>query len=252
MMEKERSFPTEPLLMSQVVKTPMKISGLEKTSLIDYPGKIAAVVFTQGCNLRCGFCHNPELIPISSFNEIYVEDVIEYLEKRKNVLDGVVITGGEPTLQKDLDKFMTKIKKLNLLVKLDTNGSNPQVLKKLIDKELIDFIAMDVKGAFENYIQICGLKNTKVIQESINVIINSKIEHEFRTTVLPKYHKKEDFFKIGEILKGADAYAIQGFRPEVTYLSELTKEKRFTHPQLEEFADIMRGYIKNVVIRYND
>jgi pyruvate formate lyase activating enzyme len=231
----------------------MKISGFQKTTLIDYPGKIAAIIFTQGCNFRCGYCHNPELIPINNKQESISEtEVFLYLQKRKSILDGVVITGGEPTVQSDLMELIKGVKKVGLLVKLDTNGSNPKLLKELINKKLVDFVAMDIKGKLQDYEQICGFKNTKLIQESIKIILESDVEYEFRTTILPKHHSKNDFDNIGNLLKGAQNYAIQGFRSKTTYLKEFMNESKFKHTEIDEFAIVLRKYIKNVVIRYND
>ena len=156
----------------------MKISGMQKLTLLDYPGNIACLIFTQGCNFRCPFCHNSELLANQDENLIKEEEVMSYLEKRKGLLDGVVISGGEPLLQKDIETFMKKVKKLGYKIKLDTNGSNPHKLKDLIAKGLVDYVAMDVKNDFINYDKTSGVKsNTDFIKESIAIIENSNIEY---------------------------------------------------------------------------
>ncbi len=184
----------------------MKISGLLKFSMIDFPGSISAIVFTQGCNVRCAYCHNPELIPPAQ-NEEYAlseEEVLEYLERRKHSLDGVVITGGEPTLQKDLDKFALTLKSMGYMVKLDTNGTNPEMVQKLIDKKLVDFIAMDIKAPFEKYEAICGPIDIEKVKQTMQIILSSGINYQFRTT----YYK--------EILNDNDIEAIKAMLPDVS------------------------------------
>ncbi len=232
----------------------MKIAGLVKTSLIDYPGKVAAVVFTQGCNFRCGFCHNPDLIPLEgpvTAVEYPEEQILEFLDTRSGKLDGVVITGGEPMLQPDLLAFMRKIKGKGLLVKLDTNGSNPAMLKTAISEGLVDYIAMDIKGPLENYEKICGYKNTTGIERSIKLIMDSGIDYDFRTTVLPHYHKLDDFHKVGELLRGAKRYTLQGFRPKITYDKSLAVERSFNQEELAAIASVMESYVKKVVVHDN-
>lgn len=229
----------------------MKIAGLVKSSLIDYPGKVAAVVFTQGCNFHCGFCHNPDLIPIDSEASIATDEVLAFLEKRKNILDGIVITGGEPMVQPDLSLFMKRLKDMGYLVKLDTNGSNPGALAKVISDGLVDYIAMDIKGPLENYENICGHIDTAKISESIGIIMDSGLDYEFRTTVLPHYHALSDFHKVGELIKGAKCYTIQGFRPQITYDKKLSTERSFTLDELSEIAEIMKKYVSKVVVHDN-
>jgi len=184
----------------------VKISGLLKFSMIDFPGSISAIVFTQGCNVRCAYCHNPELIPPAQNEEYAVseEDVIEYLERRKNSLDGVVITGGEPTLQKDLDKFAQKVKDMGYMVKLDTNGTNPDMIQKLIDNKLVDFIAMDIKAPFEKYEAVCGPIDIEKVKKTMEIILSSGINYQFRTT----YYK--------EVLNDNDIEAIKAMLPDVS------------------------------------
>jgi len=230
----------------------MRIAGLVKSSLIDYPGKIAAVVFTQGCNFRCGFCHNPYLIPLESQTSGFSEsDILDFLETRVGKLDGVVITGGEPLIQPDIINFIMKIKKLGLLIKLDTNGANPKVLSEIIEKKLVSYIAMDIKGPLDKYEHICAYPNTKFIQESIKLIKNSKVDYEFRTTVLPYYHEFSDFDAIGKLIKGSKKYTIQGFRPQITLDPTLREVSTFSKSDLTRISHIIAPYVEKVVIYKN-
>jgi pyruvate formate lyase activating enzyme len=167
----------------------MNIAGFVKTSFVDYPGKIASVVFTQGCNLRCGYCHNFSLLDTNdTSNGILPEEIFEWLSKRKGMIDAVVVSGGEPTLQKNLHVFIEELKTMSLLVKLDTNGTNPDILRTLIEDELLDFIAMDLKAPLSKYERITGTSQLELssIQESVEVIKKSGIAHEFRTTLCPE------------------------------------------------------------------
>ena len=230
----------------------MKIAGLVRSSLIDYPGKVAAVVFTQGCNFRCGFCHNPDLIKSENKGlEIPETEILEFLKTRVGKLDGVVITGGEPLIQPDIVDFISKIKILGFAVKLDTNGSSPDKLSKLITNKLIDYIAMDIKGPVTKYGQICAYVNTKVIQQSIKTIMDSGLPYEFRTTVLPAYHDEADFIEIGKMIKGSKLYTIQGFRPQITLDPTLKTAASFSELQLRSIADIISPYVEKVVIHPN-
>jgi pyruvate formate lyase activating enzyme len=229
----------------------MNVHGLHKTSLLDYPGKISAVLFTSGCNFNCPFCHNPELInpQLASFEMKEVE-ILEFLEKRKKILDAIVITGGEPTIQPDLVEFIKKIKKLGYLIKLDTNGTNPKIVKQLLKNKLIDYIAMDIKGTLKKYPNIvCKNINLDDIAQSVELIKKSHIANEFRTTVVPTLHEKKDFVKIGEWLTGAKNYYIQQFRNEKTLNPDFRNITPFTDEKLHEFERIMKKYVKNVGIR---
>jgi len=232
----------------------MKIAGLQKTTLIDYPGKIAAVIFTKGCNFRCSFCHNADLVnPSSKVKIISEKEVFDFLKKRREMLEGVVITGGEPTLRPDLINFIKKIKKLDFLVKLDTNGTNPMILKSLINTStypLINYIAMDIKGPLDKYQLITNSKiNLENIKKSVEIIKNSGIDYEFRTTVVPTFLDKDDFIKIGKWLKGAKQYYLQQFRNKQTLDKKLLKVSPYTDKKLRQFTKIMKRYIKNAEIR---
>jgi pyruvate formate lyase activating enzyme len=188
------------------------IGGLQKTSLVDYPGNIVATIFLQGCNFKCHFCHNPELLSKGTNNNISEEEVLSFLDSKKRLIDGVCITGGEPTIHNDLIDFIKKIKDKGFLVKLDTNGSNPDMVKELIDKKLVDYIAMDVKVKFDNYYVVAGNNiNIEKIKKSIELIKESGINYEFRTTLHPSFHTKEDILWIAKYLKGAKKYVLQQF-----------------------------------------
>ncbi|MBQ2313183.1 MAG: anaerobic ribonucleoside-triphosphate reductase activating protein [Elusimicrobiaceae bacterium] len=182
----------------------MKIGGLLKFSMIDFPGYISAIVFTQGCNIRCKYCHNPELLSVSASTSYDEEEILYYLEKRKKCLEGLVITGGEPTLQPDLKDFIIKVRSFGYKIKLDTNGTNPQMVRELINEHLVDFIAMDIKAPFEKYHLVCGPVNTDKVKETMSLIINSGIAYQFRTT----YYK--------EVLNDADIETIKSMCPDVS------------------------------------
>lgn len=230
----------------------IKIGGLEKVSLLDYPGKLSAIVFTYGCNLRCSFCHNPELV-IYDFNEdIEVKEdyLFEYLENRRGKLDAVVITGGEPLIYNDIEKLIRKIKKLGYLVKLDTNGFFPDKLKDLIEKELLDYIAMDVKYSPSDYNKQTNDKNAlEKITESIKIIRNSGTDYEFRTTVVKGIHKIKDIQDIAKLIKGSKKFYIQNFRSGKTIDSSLDNSNSFTEQELEKMLKGAKKYVKNSYIR---
>ncbi len=192
----------------------MKIGGLLKFSFINYPEKLSAVVFTQGCNFRCPYCHNPELVLPKYFRIGIPEgEVLAFLEKRRQQLEGVVVTGGEPTIQKDLINFLQKVKSMGYLLKLDSNGSRPDVLKEIIRLKLVDYIAMDIKVPLEKYYWVTDGKDyTSQIQESINLITGSGLDHEFRTTVVkPHISPQEDLPKIAQLIPKAKRYHLQQF-----------------------------------------
>ena len=191
----------------------MFIQGFQKTTLLDFPGKIAATVFTGGCNFRCPFCHNASLVTHINREETISEDeVLSYLNKRKNILDGVCITGGEPLLHADIGAFCDQIHGLGLSVKLDTNGSRPEALKELIDRKQIDYIAMDIKNAKDAYAETCGLSEfPEGVEESIHLIMRSGIPYEFRTTVVREFHTAERIRDLTNWIRGAQRYFLQSF-----------------------------------------
>ena len=190
----------------------MNIAGYEKLSLQDYPNHISSIIFTQGCNMRCPFCQNSTLIPNDAKNLIDQEEVLEYLSLRKNVLNGVTISGGEPTIQKDLKHFISLVKQLGLDVKLDTNGTNFNILKELIDEKLIDYVAMDIKNLPNKYGKTSGVENINCdnIFKSIKLLKENKVDYEFRTTIISEFHTLEDILEIVKIV-GDSKYYLQNF-----------------------------------------
>ena len=224
----------------------IKIGGVQKFSLLDYPDKISAIIFTSGCNFRCGYCHNPELF--SSNSEWNEERTLEFLKTRQGKLDGVVITGGEPTIHKGLPEFIKKIKALNFLVKLDTNGTNPQMLKDLVQSNLIDYTAMDIKAPLSKYKMITGVEPIGV-EESIRLLLKGKVPYEFRTTALSSQLLIKDFEEIGKLISGADRYFIQKFVPSKILDNNLLSDKRYTESEIKYIMNLLKLYIKSVGIR---
>lgn len=229
----------------------IEVKGWQKTSLIDYPGKMCSVIFLPYCNFRCPFCQNPGLVKNPEEQpSISVEEVVEYIESKKEWIDGVCVTGGEPTMHKDLPELLEKFKSIGVFVKLDTNGSNPEMLKELIKKGLLDYVAMDIKAPLEKYHIAAGVKvDTEKIKESINIIKNSGIDYEFRATVVPRLHKKEDLQKMAELVKGAKKFAIQQFRPNITLDESFQKEKPYSNEELEEFKEMLKGFFEKIEVR---
>lgn len=227
-----------------------KLAGLQKTTFIDYPEKIACIVFTQGCNFRCGYCHNPELFenkePVLS-----VPAFFEFLNKRKGKLDGVVITGGEPTLHgKDLIEFIKEVKSLGFLVKLDTNGTHPDVLQELLNENLLDYIAMDIKAPLAKYKTITRTDiDTKIIKKSIDMIMNSGVDYEFRTTIVKSQLSVEDLRQIGELIQGAKRYYMQKFLATKILDETLMSEESYTDEEFKNLRTILEEYVDFVDYR---
>jgi len=233
----------------------MIIGGIQKNSFIDFPSKISCVLFTSGCNFDCPYCHNPELVRRTPGSTVIAPgEIFDFLEKRKSLLDGVVITGGEPTLHLDLFDFCREIKALGYAIKLDTNGSRPKVVQKLISSQLIDYIAMDVKTAFARYMPVL----TKMVSlddlgESVRAIISSGIDHEFRTTCVKTIVDSQAVTEISRTISGASLYALQSvsvtnnkvLHPEYFMSSTL----RFSASEMESFRVIAADFVKRVVIR---
>ena len=193
----------------------MRISGLQKLTLLDFPNLVACTIFLPGCQFRCPFCQNSSLVlGLENRDEIDENDLFEYLKSRKGRLDGVCVTGGEPTLQSDLVEFISKIKNLGYKVKLDTNGYNPKVLKELIDLSLLDYVAMDIKNSLEKYPLTAGVQNLKIqnILDSISILKESQIPYEFRTTVIKEFHNENDFLSIAKLIEGCENYYLQEYR----------------------------------------
>lgn len=225
----------------------MQIGGVQKTSLLDFPEKISTIVFTQGCNFRCGYCHNPELIFQKEPAWTNV-GFFDFLYKRKGKLDGVVITGGEPCLQVDLIDFIKEIKNMDFLVKLDTNGSFPNVLEKALP--FLDYIAMDIKAPLCKYKEISQVDvDTNKIERSIKLIMNSGIDYEFRTTVVKKQLEFDDFDKIGDLLQGAKQYYLQKFVPSKTLDKNFMFASTYSDKDFEIILDKLRSKINNVSLR---
>ncbi|MFH1545039.1 MAG: anaerobic ribonucleoside-triphosphate reductase activating protein [archaeon] len=229
----------------------IEIVGIQKNSLIDYPGKIVSTVFLNKCTFRCPFCHNPELVLNTDSNRIKAEELIEFLEKEKKWIDGICLTGGEPTLHEALPEFISRVKEKGFLVKLDTNGTNPVMLKELIEGKKLDYIAMDIKGPLERYEEIVKSKvNEKAIQESIELIRNSGIEYEFRTTVVPEIFLDGDEERIGEWLKGSKKYVLQQFNNEHKLLDHSFQHLQAFSPQkMQEIKEKMNPYFEKVELR---
>lgn len=227
----------------------MQIHGFNKTTLLDFPGHLASTVFTGGCNMRCPYCQNADLVLNPMSQPLISEEVVfDHIKKRKGIIEGVCITGGEPTLQADLEDFIKRLKELGVMVKLDSNGYRPKVLKRLMENGLLDYVAMDIKSSLDDYHTVAGVKlDTSLIKESIDLLKNGPIDYEFRTTVVKELHSKETFEKIGELLSGAKQYFLQGYID-----SERVIERRFssyTKEELETFVAILKKTIKNVSIR---
>ena len=229
----------------------MMIKGFQKLSLIEYPEKISAIVFLGNCNFKCHFCYNIELVrDYDKLPDIPEKEILDFLSTRKGLLDGIAITGGEPTLHKELPEFIKKVKDLGFLVLLETNGSNTEMLKELIDNKLVDYVAMDIKAPLEKYDEITGVKvNKENIQESINIIRKSGLDYEFRTTVIPKHFKEDDALAIGKWLKGSKRYVLQQFRPEKTLNDNYKKMESYAPEKLKELADLIRPFFDFVKVR---
>ena len=225
----------------------MNIAGVQKVTLLDYPGKVACEIFTQGCNFECPFCQNSSLIPITNTGEFSEEEIFEYLVLRKKILDGVVITGGEPTVQKDLKGFIKKIKDLGLLVKLDTNGGNPKVLQELIDEKLVDYVAMDIKNIFNKYNITAGKKiNLDNIKKSIEILKASKIDYEFRTTIIKEMHSLDDIVSICKLV-GDAKYYLQNFEDSENVIDHSLHG--FSREELLFIDKYLKDLFPNVEIR---
>ncbi len=228
----------------------VKICGLNKTTLLDYPGKVAATIFLGSCNFRCPFCHNSSLVLHAGKEpEISQEEVLSFLKKRRGILEGVCITGGEPTLSPELDEFLEKIRALGYSIKLDTNGSRPSVIKDLVQRGLVDKIAMDIKACPENYGTLSGLQypNLEPIQESVDFLMKEPVDYEFRTTVVKELHTEKDFLEIGQWLAGARSYYLQAYKdsPEVLQPGFCS----YSLEELEHFRSILLQTIPLVEIR---
>ncbi len=233
----------------------MKISGLQKLSLIDYPDKIGCTLFLFGCNFRCGFCHNPELVLKQNEIEYSEKEILDFLEKRKEQLEGVCITGGEPllTLEKD---FLEKIKELGYSVKIDTNGTNPERLREFISENLVDYVAMDLKASPEKYDLVAGVEiDINKLEETIKLIVNSGVEYEFRTTVIRRYHDDDELKKMYEwilkvVNKKPKRYFLQGFANHGKFIdNSFNQEPNVFGDYLKKFKPLAEKYFEEVGVR---
>ncbi len=228
----------------------MEIFGLEKLSLVDYDGKVSATIFTGACNFKCGFCQNSSLVlDVNSLGTIPEDEVLSYLEKRKGILEGLCITGGEPTLQKELPDFIEKVKKIGYFVKVDTNGTNPEMVKLLHEKGLADYFAMDIKNCKDKYAETIGIKGYDLskVEKTVDYFLNNNVDYEFRTTLIDEYHTEKDIEKIGEWIGGAKKYALQKFKDSDTCiirgLHEVPVERA------NEFLSIIKKFIPTSKLR---
>ena len=228
----------------------MRIQGLQKLTLLDYPEKMACTVFTAGCNFRCPFCHNASLVvDIPAEEEMTEEAFFRFLEKRKGILEGVCITGGEPLLQPDIDKFIIRIKEMGYPVKLDTNGSYPDKLKDLVLNKLIDYVAMDIKNAIDEYAVTAGTdeRYLEAIKESVSYLKSNHIPFEFRTTVVKHFHTEEGFEKIGQWIAGVDKYYLQKFKDSGDLING--RVQGCSDEEMEKFLSLVKKYVPNAKIR---
>lgn len=228
----------------------MNIAGFQKLTLLDFPGKTAATVFTPGCNFRCPFCHNASLVlPCDGAEQYGEEEVLSYLKKRQGILDGICITGGEPLLQKDIADFMEKVKSLDYKIKLDTNGSFPEKLRALVSAGLVDYVAMDVKNSKEKYAATVGAENfdTSAVEESVSYLLTGAVDYEFRTTVVDELHSAEDIESLAEWIRGAKRYFLQNFVDSGDILgADLSAASR---EKLDTMRKIAEKYIDIVCVR---
>ncbi|MDD2681285.1 MAG: anaerobic ribonucleoside-triphosphate reductase activating protein [Patescibacteria group bacterium] len=243
----------------------MIIGGLEKLTLLDFPDNLAAIVFTKGCNFRCHYCYNPMLVwphrpEALALDEkdiekgyplIKEEDLFLFLKERQGKIDGVVITGGEPTLHADLPDFIRRIRSFGYLIKLDTNGTNPEMLQSLINDKLIDYIAMDIKASWEKYGSVVDIPvNLDNLQKSVKIIMSSSLPYEFRTTLVPDLHQAEDIELMGQAIKGANRWYLQKFKPDTGLLDPSYEHKStFTDQELKELALIGNKFVKKCEAR---
>jgi len=229
----------------------MKIGGFQKVSLIDYPGRISAVVFTQGCNFRCPFCHNPELVDPGRFEGLIPEaEILTFLEKRRGRLDAAVITGGEPTLQPELIPFIIHLKAMGYLIKLDTNGALPDVLEELLGRSLLDYVAMDLKAPLERYGEATKMKTDgQRLRKSISLIMGSGVDYEFRTTAVRSLLAPDDFEEIGRLIPGAKRFVLQKFVPTKTLDRSYLGESSYSDAELKTIVEKLGKVVEKATQR---
>lgn len=227
----------------------MEFVSINKLTLLDYPEKVACVLYTPTCNFACPYCHNMETLIKEKLPPLPFEDIISFLKKRLGILDGVVISGGEPTLMENLPERVKTIKEIGYLVKLDTNGSNPKMLKKLIDEKLIDYVAMDIKHSMNKYYDIIINRNVSLddIKESIEILKENEVDYEFRITLIEEYHDKDSIYEIGKLLEGSKRVFLQQFK-----LSDGVSDKSLhavSEATAKKYAEILSQYIEEVELR---
>ncbi len=228
----------------------MKIAGLQKLTLLDYPGKTACTVFTWGCNLRCPFCHNAGLVTEAPAETLTADELFAFLEKRRGLLDGVCITGGEPTLQPDLPDLIRDISDMGFAVKLDTNGTNPDILRQLCESGRISMVAMDIKNSPEKYAVTAGTERLSIdaVHQSVRYLMRQgRIPYEFRTTVVRQYHTAEDFVSIGKWIRGAEAYYLQNFQNSGRLIDNTVTG--CTPAEMRSFLETVRRDVPNAALR---
>lgn len=233
----------------------MKFSAIQPFTVLDYPDKVACIVFTPGCNFRCGYCHNPEFVLPEQIKKLEPdfldeETIIHFLERRKGLLDGVVISGGEPTLQGGLPDFIRRVKGMGFLVKLDTNGSRPEILKLLLDEGLLDYVAMDVKTSLDGYVALVGpCIRTSSVESSIELIRERAPDYEFRTTLVRGIHGPHEIEGIRSLVAGARRYALQKFRPSITLDPALSNHSPPDEGEMRFIADLFRPHVGQLILR---
>ena len=246
----ERCVRDAEVASSNLVASTMRILGFQKLTLLDYPGRVACTIFISGCNFRCPFCHNADLV-INPHAQpaISEEKIFETLRKRQGILEGVCVTGGEPTLFPELKNFLKKIKELGYDIKLDTNGYKPDVLAELVSEGLVDCVAMDIKNSPLKYAETVGLDELDItkIQKSIDFLKQGNIDYEFRTTVMKEMHTLEDMDKIGRWISGANKYFLQGYQESQRVINPIFSS--YSKRELEQMRDVARQYVKHVEIR---
>lgn len=228
----------------------IRFFGFQKLSLVDYPEKIAATVFTGGCQLRCPFCHNSGLVFLpENIEEVKATDVSDYLKKRKGIIEGVCITGGEPLLHDELEDFIVLVKELGYQVKIDTNGCFPDKLKDLIEKKLVDYVAVDIKNSAKKYATTVGLKDFDInpVLETIEYLLTNVVDYEFRTTIVEEFHSEKDVVELLEMIKGAKKYVIQNFVDSDQVIQKGLHS--VSNETLIKYRDIAGGYVDNVIVR---
>ncbi|MBK5261767.1 MAG: anaerobic ribonucleoside-triphosphate reductase activating protein [Peptostreptococcaceae bacterium] len=229
----------------------MNIQGLQKLSLLDYPTKVSCTIFTGGCNFRCPFCHNASLVLPEQMviDSIDIDSVFSFLKKRKNVLEAVCISGGEPLVQPDLEYFLKSIKEMGYLIKLDTNGAFPDLLQKIVEKKLVDYVAMDIKNSIGKYCVTIGVPSfdTKCIETSVEYLLNNPVEYEFRTTLVRKFHKTEDLIQIGKWIHGTKRYFLQSFVDSGNLIEN--DLSGYNDSEMKQFQELLSSDIPGIMLR---